>query len=78
MKTLQGIVLSVRDGKTARVSVASQWQHPVYLKSVKRSKNYACHLEGLTVATGDYVTIQECRPVSKTKRFKVVSKVEKK
>lgn len=77
MKTMQGTVLSVRDGKTVQVSVTRQWQHPVYLKSVKRSKNYACHLDGIEVAAGDEVVIQECRPMSKTKRFKVMQKVGK-
>ena len=74
MKTLQGVVTSLKNIATARVTVTTRWQHPLYKKYVKRSKNYACHYENIELAEGDVVTIQECRPISKTKRFKVVSK----
>lgn len=76
MKTLQGIVKSLKNQKTAHVLVESQWQHPIYKKYVKRSKAYACHAEGIDLNEGDMVVIAETRPVSKTKRFKVVEKVE--
>lgn len=74
MKTMQGIVQGVQ-GVTAKVSVVRQWQHPMYQKSVKRSKNYICHIDGVTVQTGDHVVITECRPLSKTKHFVVTQKV---
>lgn len=77
-KMLQGVVVSVATPKTAQVEVSRQWQHPVYLKRVQRSKSYACHVEGLALVVGDKVTIEECRPMSKTKNFKVVAKVETK
>lgn len=76
MKTLQGVVSSLKQAKTVTVVVTNRWQHPIYKKYVKRSKKYACHYENVTLAEGDTVVIQECRPVSKTKRFKVMSKVE--
>lgn len=76
MKSLQGIVVSLKTAKTAQVKVERLWQHPVYLKSVKRSKSYACHYEDLVLEVGDNVLIQETKPMSKTKRFRVVSKVE--
>lgn len=76
MKTLQGIVKSLKNEKTAHVSVESQWQHPIYKKYVKRSKSYASHVEGIDLKEGDTVLIVETKPISKTKRFKVVEKVE--
>ena len=75
---IQGTVTSVATPKTARVEVTRQWQHPVYLKRVNRSKSYACHVEDMELAVGDVVTIEECKPMSKTKHFKVVAKVETK
>ena len=75
MKALHGTVLSLKTEKTAKVSVARMWTHPLYQKSVKRTKNYACHYEDLKLEVGDEVLIEPCRPVSKTKRFKVVGKV---
>lgn len=76
MKAIQGTVIALKTDKTAKVSVARLWQHPVYKKSVKRTKNYACHVEGIDLQVGDDVLIQETTPISKTKKFRVVSKVE--
>ncbi len=76
MKILTGVITSLATTNTARVKVERSWQHPLYKKFVKRSKNYACHYENLELAMGDTVTIQECKPISKTKKFKVTSKVE--
>jgi small subunit ribosomal protein S17 len=77
-KTMQGTIVSLATPNTAKVEVERQWQHPVYLKRVKRSKSYACHYEKIELALGDVVTIEECRPISKTKKFRIISKVEKK
>lgn len=76
MKTMTGIVTSVKNIKTATVSVTNRWQHPLYKKYVKRTSKYACHYEGMELAEGDTVVIEETRPLSKTKHFKVVSKVQ--
>lgn len=76
MKTLQGTIISLKTANTAKVSIERQWQHPLYKKSVKRNKSFACHVEGIEVAEGDIVQIQECRPMSKTKKFIVVKKVD--
>lgn len=76
MKTLQGTITSLATANTARVKVERSWQHPLYKKFVKRSKNFAAHVEGLELAVGDQVVITECRPISRTKHFKVTSKVE--
>lgn len=75
MKTMQGVVTSTKREKTATVVVTRMWQHPLYLKSVKRNKKYACHVEGFELKEGDYVEIQEVNPISKTKRFKVIKKI---
>ncbi|MCB9801235.1 MAG: 30S ribosomal protein S17 [Pseudomonadales bacterium] len=77
MKSIQGIVTSLKADKTAKVSVERMWAHPLYGKSVKRNKGYACHYEGIKLVEGDIVEIEACVPVSKTKRFRVVKKVEK-
>jgi small subunit ribosomal protein S17 len=76
MKTLNGTIVALATAQTAKVSVAHQWQHPLYKKSVMRTKNYACHYTDLQLAVGDEVTITSCAPISKTKHFTVVSKVE--
>lgn len=75
MKTLQGTVTSLKTPKTARVTVSRKWQHPLYGKFVKRTKNYACHYESIDLQEGDTVIIEECRPLSKTKKFIVKEKV---
>lgn len=72
---MQGTVTSLKREKTATVTVERMWQHPLYLKSVARSKKYACHYEGLELKEGDPVEIQESKPFSKTKRFVVTKKV---
>jgi len=76
MKTMTGTIIALSTPQTAKVSVAHQWKHPIYLKSVIRTKNYACHYTDLKLVVGDQVHIASCRPVSKTKHFAVVSKVE--
>lgn len=78
MKTLQGTITSLKAANTARVKVERSWQHPLYKKYVKRSKNYACHYENMELHEGDEVVIQECRPISKTKKHKIVAKVDTK
>lgn len=78
MRTLEGTVTSLKREKTATVVVTHLWRHPLYLKSVKRSKKYACHYENIALELGDWVEIQETRPISKTKRFIITKKVTKK
>lgn len=71
MKTLQGIVTSLKAAKTATVTVTRKWQHPLYKKYVKRSKKIASHYEDMNLELGQTVLIEETRPMSRTKRFKV-------
>lgn len=75
MRTMTGEVVSLKNKQTVQVLVTRQWQHPLYKKSVKRSKKYACHVVDLELAVGDKVEIVECAPISKTKAHKVVSKI---
>lgn len=79
MKKLTGQVVSLKNQKTASVEVARIWAHPLYGKRVKRSKKYASDYDPkkIELVIGDTVEIEECRPISKTKHFKVVKKIEK-
>ena len=74
---MTGEVTALKREKTVTVSVSSMWQHPLYKKSVKRSKKYACHYEGIELKLGEKVEIQESKPISKTKHFVVTKKVGK-
>ncbi len=76
MKSLQGIVTKVSP-QTARVEVTRRWLHPVYKKSVLRSKTYLCQLNDDNIQEGDKVEIQQCRPISKTKHFVVIKSIKK-
>lgn len=71
MKKLTGLVISMKMPKMAVVLVERLCLHPVYKKRVKRSKKYLVHDE-IGVKLGDKVVIQETRPISKRKKFKVV------
>lgn len=70
--------MNVIDAKTVKVEVARSWQHPLYKKYVKRTKNYMCGVGAdMKLEAGDTVTIMACRPLSKTKRFMVTEKLVK-
>jgi len=75
MKTFTGTVVSLANQKTALVEVGRKWKHPLYHKIINRSKKFPSHFENMELKTGDKVLIQECRPISKTKHFKVVEVV---
>jgi len=70
---LQGTVVSDKTNKTVIVSVERRVMHPVYKKFIRRSKRYAAHDETNVHKIGDTVYIRECRPISKSKRWEVVS-----
>jgi len=76
-KTLQGRVVSNKTDKTISVLVESYRKHPLYGKRVKYSKKYATHDVENAASLGDLVRIEECRPISKTKKFKLAEVVEK-
>ncbi len=72
-RVMQGVVVSDKQEKTVTVLVERQIMHPLYKKYVKKSKKYAAHDEGNVCKVGDKVSIQECRPLSKNKRWEIVT-----
>ncbi len=71
-KILDGVVVSDRRDKSITVIVERKYQHPVLNKVIKTKKKYHAHDEKNSYKIGDKVSIIEARPISKTKRFKVV------
>ena len=71
-KTLEGVVTSDKGNKSITVVVERKYQHPVLQKVVKSKKKYHVHDENNSFKVGDKVSIIESRPISKTKRFKVI------
>jgi small subunit ribosomal protein S17 len=71
-RILTGVVVSDKADKTVTVRVERRVMHPVYKKFITRSKKYAAHDETNASKTGDSVRIEECRPISKSKRWVVL------
>lgn len=71
-RKFSGVVVSNKMKDTVVVSVTRFVKHPKYRKFVKQMKKFHAHDAGNTASMGDKVTIQECRPISKTKHFVVV------
>ena len=74
-RVLQGTVVSDVNDKTVTVRVDRKVAHPIYKKTIRRSKKYAAHDEKNQFKVGDKVQIIESAPVSKTKCWQVVEKV---
>lgn len=72
-KRFSGVVVSDKMKNTIVVDVARFVKHPKYGKFMKRNKNIKADDVGNTKKIGDKVTIEECRPISKSKNFKVVA-----
>ena len=72
-----GIVLSNKMDKTITVAVHFKEKHPIYQKFVNKTKKYHAHDEKNECNIGDVVRIMETRPLSKTKRWRLVSIVER-
>lgn len=73
-KQLQGVVVSDKMMKTVTVLVNRFIKHPKYGKFMNISKKYKAHDEAGAYKDGDKVIIEECRPISKDKSFKVIGK----
>ena len=71
-RILNGVVTSNQNEQTVTVSVERRFQHPVMKKIIRKSKKYRAHDEKNTFNVGDQVSIQECAPKSKTKRWEVI------
>ena len=76
-RQLTGMVVSDKMDKTVTVVVERQVMHPTIGKVVKRTKKYHAHNEGNDAKMGDRVVIEECRPISKTKAWKVAKVAER-
>ena len=75
-KRLEGIVVSDKMQKTVVVKVERKAAHPLYKKIVSYHKKYKAHDEKNECKIGDRVIIEECRPISKTKRWRVIKKIQ--
>ena len=76
-KTRTGMVVSDKMDKTVLVRIDRQMRHPLYGKIVRRSSKFAAHDENNDAHVGDTVRVMETRPMSKTKRWRVVEIVER-
>jgi 30S ribosomal protein S17 len=76
-RTLVGVVVSNKNDKTIVVRVESQVQHPLLKKYIRRHKKYMAHDPGNECGMGDKVRIVEFRPLSRQKRWHLVSILEK-
>ena len=72
-RVMQGVVVSDKMNKTVTVKVERRIMHPLYKKFILRSKKYAAHDEANACKIGDIVSIRECRPISKRKKWEVLS-----
>lgn len=76
-RALTGTVVSDKMNKTVTVLVERKVKHPLYGKVIRMSKKYHAHDENNEFHQGDLVVIEECRPISKSKAWKVARLVEK-
>ncbi len=71
-RILQGTVTGDQNNQTITVSVERRFKHPLLQKTVRKSKKYRAHDAENKFKVGDVVRIEECAPISKTKRWTVV------
>ena len=76
-RILSGTICKSTNKKTVVVEVERTFKHPIYKKYIKRSKKYHAHDETDSLKVGNKVIIEETRPISKLKTWKVVSNEEK-
>jgi small subunit ribosomal protein S17 len=76
-KTREGYVISDKMNKTVTVEVEDRVQHPLYGKTIRRTKKVKAHDEANSAGVGDRVLLMETRPLSATKRWRVVQILEK-
>ncbi|MEX5631039.1 30S ribosomal protein S17 [Parafrankia sp. FMc2] len=76
-KVREGLVISEKMQKTVVVAVEDRVQHPLYGKTIRRTKRVKAHDESGNVGVGDRVLLMETRPLSATKRWRVVQVLEK-
>ena len=76
-RILSGTITKANNKKTVIVEVERTFKHPIYKKYIKRSKKYHAHDETDALRVGDKVMIEETRPISKLKTWKVISNEER-
>ena len=76
LKLQSGVVVSNNMDKSIVVKVERKIKHPIYKKTIKRSKKYVAHDENNECQIGDFVQIAECRPLSKRKRFRLYKRAQ--
>jgi small subunit ribosomal protein S17 len=76
-KTMTGLVVSSKMDKTIVVKVERRFAHPVFKKVVKTTKKYKVHDEKNECVEGDFIRIQETRPLSKEKRWRMLGVISK-
>ncbi len=76
-KTRTGVVVSDKMDKTVVIAIKDNVRHPLYGKIIKRTSKIHAHDENNICGIGDKVTVMETRPLSKTKRWRVVEIIEK-
>lgn len=76
-RTLQGQVVSDKMNKSVTVRVERRVKHPLYGKFIRRSIKLHAHDENNECRVGDTVIVEQCRPLSKTKRWRLVKLVER-
>lgn len=72
-----GIVISDKMNKTVVVEIENKYSHPIYSKTLIKTKKYLAHDELEEANIGDQVLVQECRPLSKRKRWKLIKVLSK-
>ena len=75
-KTRVGVVTSTKMDKTIVVAITTRVRHPLYGKIIRRSKKYHAHDEDNAIKAGETVRIEETKPISKLKTWKVLDKVD--
>ena len=76
-RILTGIVTSNKADKTITVKIERKVKHPLYGKVIKRATKVHAHDENNDASIGDIVSVKECRPISKTKTWTLISDVSK-
>ncbi len=76
-RSLQGVVVSDKMDKSVTIQVERKVKHPLYKKYIRRSTKFHAHDENNDCRIGDTVVIEQCRPISKTKNWRLVEVVER-
>ena len=77
LRTITGVVISNKGDKSITVKVTRQVKHPLYGKVIKRSTKFNAHDENNACSEGDTVSLVSCRPISKSKTWKLHEIIEK-